>query len=132
VISYGLIGLGILLGPVSLEANPLGLALSLIAAIGVFLISPQATRADQVACSGRAPRSVGPAVSPAPGTQRRSRPRSCQPSRARRRDLRPATQSDTHRPMRLAIFRLSSWPDLKLEPAGRELTVGGAAMKGPA
>ena len=40
-----LIGFGALLGLVSLEAGPLGLVLSLIAAIGAFLISPRANRA---------------------------------------------------------------------------------------
>lgn len=41
----GLIGLGVLLGFVSLVAGPLGLVLSLVAAAGASLMSPEATRA---------------------------------------------------------------------------------------
>ncbi len=79
----GLIALGILLGFVSLEAGPLGLVLSLVAAIGAFLLSPRATRARSggvLLASAATTASVllgrvvlidarDPAVSLAPGTQ---------------------------------------------------------------
>lgn len=40
-----LIGLGVMLGVVSLEAGPLGLLLSLLAAVGAFSMAPRQVRA---------------------------------------------------------------------------------------
>ena len=79
----GLIGLGVLLGLVSLLAGLVGLLLSLIASIGAFLIYPAATRARSggvLLASAAITASVllgrvviidarDPAVSLAPGTQ---------------------------------------------------------------